>query len=99
MKEQSGIPYRATFARLLGFLRPYKVSVVVSIVLAVGSQVAQIALVWVTKNVIDEAIAPHDTEKLWVFVATIVVLGNGVAELDARRVYVLVPGEGLDVLI
>jgi ATP-binding cassette, subfamily B, bacterial len=85
VKEQSGIPYRATFARLLGFLRPYKVSVVVSIVLAVGSQVAQIALVWVTKNVIDEAIAPHDTEKLWIFVATIVGLGLVRAILMAGR--------------
>ena len=85
MKEQSGIPYRATFARLLGFLRPYKVSVVVSIVLAVASQGAQIALVWVTKNVIDEAIAPHDTEKLWLFVATIVGLGLARATLMAGR--------------
>jgi ATP-binding cassette, subfamily B, bacterial len=85
VKEQSGIPYRATFARLLGFLRPYKVSVVVSIVLAVASQGAQIALVWVTKNVIDEAIAPHDTQKLWLFVATIVGLGLARATLMAGR--------------
>ena len=85
MKEQSGIPYRATFARLLGFLRPYKVSVVVSIVLAVASQGAQIALVWVTKNVIDEAIAPHDTAKLWLDVATIVGLGLARATCMAGR--------------
>jgi hypothetical protein len=44
----SAAPYRATFVRLLGFLRPYRVGLVVSIVLAVGSQAAQIALVWVT---------------------------------------------------
>ena len=41
-------PYRSTFTRLLGFLRPYRVSLVVSIVLAAGSQAAQIALIWVT---------------------------------------------------
>ena len=36
-------PYRRTFVRLLGFLKPYRVSLVVSILLAVGSQAAQIA--------------------------------------------------------
>jgi ABC-type multidrug transport system fused ATPase/permease subunit len=85
VKEQSGIPYRDTFARLLGFLRPYKLSVVVSIVLAVASQGAQIALVWVTKDVIDEAIAPHDAGKLWLFVAAIVGLGVARASFMAGR--------------
>ena len=56
--------YRETFARLLGFLRPYKVSLIVSIFLAVGSQVAALGLIWVTKHVIDDALAPHDTQKL-----------------------------------
>jgi hypothetical protein len=37
--------YRRTFARLLGFLRPYKASLIVSIVLACGSQGAAIALI------------------------------------------------------
>src|SRR2546421_3016149 len=67
--------YRHTFARLLGFLRPYKVSLVVSIVLAVASQAAQIALIWVTKHVIDNALLPRDTHKLWLFVWAIVALG------------------------
>ena len=77
--------YRDTFARLLGFLRPYKVSLIVSIVLAVGSQVAQIALVWITKDVIDAAIRPHDQSLLWVYVATIVGLGLVRAVLMAGR--------------
>ena len=42
--------YSQTFARLLGFLRPYRLSLVVSIILAVGSQAAAIALVWLTKE-------------------------------------------------
>jgi ABC-type multidrug transport system fused ATPase/permease subunit len=71
----SAVPYRSTFFRLLGFLRPYRVSLVVSIVLAVGSQAAQIALIWVTKRVIDEAILPRDAHKLWLFVWAIVALG------------------------
>jgi ATP-binding cassette subfamily B protein len=81
----SGVPYRHTFVRLLGFLKPYKVSLAVSIVLAVGSQVAQIALVWVTKQVIDSALVPHDSHKLWLFVWTIVGLGIARALLMAGR--------------
>jgi ATP-binding cassette subfamily B protein len=67
--------YRHTFARLLGFLKPYKASLAVSIALAVGYQGAQIALVWLTKDVIDTALRPHDTRKLWLFVGALVALG------------------------
>jgi ABC-type multidrug transport system fused ATPase/permease subunit len=67
--------YRQTFFRLLGFLRPYKLSLGISTIFAIGYQGSQIALVWVTKNVIDDALAPHDSSKLWLYVATIVVLG------------------------
>jgi ABC-type multidrug transport system fused ATPase/permease subunit len=73
--ERPRPPYRRTFARLLGFLRPYKVSLVVSILLAVGSQAAQIALYAVTGRVIDDAIRPHDHEKLWLLLGIILVLG------------------------
>ena len=79
------MPYRVTFARLLGFLRPYKLSLVVSIVLAVASQGAQIALVWVTKHVIDDAITPHDSSRLWLYVWAIVGLGVLRAALMAGR--------------
>ncbi len=72
----SAVPYRRTFARLLSFLRPYKRGLVISIVLAVGSQAAQIALIWITgKNVIDDALLNHDTHKLWLYVGAIAVLG------------------------
>src|SRR5213595_4040548 len=67
--------YRQTFFRLLGFLRPYKVSLAISTVFAIGYQASQIALVWLTKNVIDDALAPHDSRKLWFYVGGIVVLG------------------------
>jgi ATP-binding cassette subfamily B protein len=77
--------YRQTFARLLGFLRPYKVSLIVSIVLAVGSQVAQLALIWITKHVIDDALRPSDRHKLWLFVGAIVALGLARAVLMAGR--------------
>ena len=42
------LPYRRTFARLLGFLRPYRLSLVVSMILAAVSQGASIALVLLT---------------------------------------------------
>ena len=75
MEEQSGTPYRVTFARLLGFLRPYKISLVISTMLAVASQGAQIALVWVTAHAIDDAITPRDASKLWTYVWAIIGLG------------------------
>ena len=67
--------YRRTFIRLLGFLRPYKLSLGVSVVLAVGSQIASIALVYVTQRVIDDALRPHDRRMLWIYIALIVGIG------------------------
>jgi ABC-type multidrug transport system fused ATPase/permease subunit len=81
----SAVPYRRTFSRLLGFLRPYRISLIVSIFLAVASQVAQIALIWVTGRVIDKAIRPHDMHKLWIFVWAIIGLGIARAVLMAAR--------------
>jgi ATP-binding cassette subfamily B protein len=77
--------YRHTFARLLGFLRPYKFGLGVSIVLAVGSQAAAIALIWLTKHVIDGALAAHDREKLWLFVGAVALCGIIRAALMAAR--------------
>src|SRR3954449_839155 len=72
----SAVPYRRTFARLLSFLRPYKRGVVISIVFAVGSQAAQIALIWVTgRGVIDQALVDQDTSRLWLYVGAIAGLG------------------------
>jgi ATP-binding cassette subfamily B protein len=79
------VPYSRTFARLLGFLKPYRGSLVVSIVLACGSQAAQIALVWVVGGVINKAIVPHDHSKLSVYVWTIVGLGVLKAALMVGR--------------
>jgi ABC-type multidrug transport system fused ATPase/permease subunit len=85
VKEHSETRYRVTFARLLGFLSPYKISLIVSTVLAVASQGAQIALVWVTAHAIDDAITPRDAGKLWVFVWAIIGLGALRAVLMAAR--------------
>jgi ATP-binding cassette subfamily B protein len=85
VKEPDRPAYRHTFARLLGFLRPYKLGLFISIVLAVASQAAQIGLVWVTKHVIDSALVPRDSHKLWLFVWAIVALGVVRALLMAGR--------------
>jgi ATP-binding cassette subfamily B protein len=72
----SAVPYRRTFARLLSFLRPYRRGLAVSIVLAIGSQAAQIALIWVTgKDVIDRALKHHNTHTLLLYVGLIATLG------------------------
>ncbi len=82
----SAVPYRRTFVRLLAFLRPYRVGLAVSIVLAVGSQAAQIALVWVTgRDVIDSALLHHDAHRLWISVAAVVGLGAARAALMLGR--------------
>ncbi|HEX3686592.1 MAG TPA: ABC transporter ATP-binding protein [Gaiellaceae bacterium] len=77
--------YRQTFARLLGFLRPYKLSLTVSILLAVLSQGAAIALIWLTGAVIDKALATHDHETLWILVGAVLAVGFARAALMAGR--------------
>jgi ATP-binding cassette subfamily B protein len=72
----SRAPYRRSFFRLIGFLRPYKLSLVVSTALAIGYQAAQIALIWLTgREVIDSALLHHDSRRLWFYVGGIVLLG------------------------
>ena len=78
-------PYRRTFARLLGFLKPYTASLIVSIFLAVGSQAAQIALYTVTGEVIDKAIRAHDRQELWFLLGLILALGVAKAVFMAGR--------------
>jgi ATP-binding cassette subfamily B protein len=77
--------YRHTFARLLGFLRPYKLSLSVSILLAVLSQGAAIALIWLTGAVIDKALATHDHEMLRILVVAVLAVGVARAALMAGR--------------
>jgi ATP-binding cassette subfamily B protein len=77
--------YRHTFARLLGFLRPYRSSLIVSIVLAVASQAAAIALIWLTKHVIDGPLANHDHQQLWLYVAAVALCGILRASLMSAR--------------
>jgi ATP-binding cassette subfamily B protein len=85
----SAVPYRRTFARLLSFLKPYRLGLAVSVALAVGSQAAQIALIWVTgRKVIDGALSAHNTSRLWQDVGLIAGLGllSGALMLGRRLI-------------
>ena len=68
-------PYRQTFGRLLGFLRPYKWSLAVSIVLAVLSQAAQFATAFLTGNALGSAVEGNDRHALKLIVAAILAVG------------------------
>jgi len=68
--------HRTTFFRLIGFLKPYRAGLTVSCLLAIGSQAAQIALVWVTgRTLIDRALLHHHRGLLWLTVGVILGLG------------------------
>jgi ABC-type multidrug transport system fused ATPase/permease subunit len=70
-------PDRRTFVRLLGFLRPYRASFVVSSLLAIASQVAFIGIPIITGFVFDELEEGRDRE-MWVIVAGIAgIVGLG----------------------
>jgi ABC-type multidrug transport system fused ATPase/permease subunit len=82
----SGVPFRITFFRLLGFLRPYRWSLLASIVLAVGSQAAGLAIPWLTGRVIDGALPDRDGNLLAVLVVLVALAGLAKAlQLVARR--------------
>ena len=81
-------PYRKTFARLLGFLRPYRLSLIVSVVLAAGSQVAQIAFFGVTGRVIGQAITGKHRHELWVLIGVLIALGILKAGLMVGRRFI-----------
>ena len=83
--DAAPVAYRRTFARLVGFLRPYKLSVTVSGFMAAASQGSQIALYALTGTVVDRAIRPHDRHGLWVFVVLIAAIGLLKALLMAGR--------------
>ena len=64
-----------TFARLLGFLRPYKGSLAVSSILAIASQVTGILVPVLTGVVINELDGDQDTRRLALVIGGIVALG------------------------
>jgi ABC-type multidrug transport system fused ATPase/permease subunit len=61
--------------RLLGFLRPYRASLIVSTVLAIGAQVAAILVLVLTGAVINEIEGDPHTGALLAFAGVIILLG------------------------
>jgi ABC-type multidrug transport system fused ATPase/permease subunit len=70
--------HRTTFRRLLGFLRPYKWSLFVSSLLAIGSQLAAIAITFLIRAAINGPLEEGSLDGLWLIVA--LVLGIGLAK-------------------
>jgi ABC-type multidrug transport system fused ATPase/permease subunit len=71
----AAVPYRQTFVRLLTFLRPYRWSLVVSIVLAVGSQAAAVAIAFLTGSALERAITGGDRGRLWLLAGLVLAVG------------------------
>jgi len=67
--------YRHTFWRLLGFLKPYKWSLVVSILLAVASQAAAVAIAFITGSGLDHALRSGDRGTIWRYGLAILAIG------------------------
>jgi ATP-binding cassette subfamily B protein len=76
---------RRTFVRLLRFLRPYRASLAVSSLLAIGSQVAGILVPVVSGVVVNELDGDQSTRVLVVAIAAILVLGVVRAALMVGR--------------
>ncbi len=53
-----------TLRRLMGFARPYRFQLWFSILLALGAQAFELAIPWLTGDLIDDAIRPRDTDVL-----------------------------------
>jgi ABC-type multidrug transport system fused ATPase/permease subunit len=68
-------PFRRTFVRLLGFLRPYRWGVAASVVLAIGSQAAGLLLPFLTGYAIDNALPDQNEQLLELIIVLIVVFG------------------------
>jgi ABC-type multidrug transport system fused ATPase/permease subunit len=67
--------YRRTFARLLGFLRPYKWSLIVSVILAVGSQAAAVAIAFLTGDGLERAVLSGDRREIWILALGVLAIG------------------------
>jgi ABC-type multidrug transport system fused ATPase/permease subunit len=67
--------YRHTFSRLLGFLWPYKWSLIVSIILAVGTQAAAVVAAFLTGNALEHALSSEHRRTLWVIAGAILATG------------------------
>ena len=78
-------PYLRTFVRLLGFLRPYRWSLALSIVLAVASQAAAVAIAFLTGDALESAVQAQSRSQLWTIALAILLVGAARAVFMAGR--------------
>jgi ABC-type multidrug transport system fused ATPase/permease subunit len=81
---------RRTFVRLLGFLRPYKVALIVSVLLAFVAQAGTLSFVWLTGSVVT-AIQRDDRRAIVLLIG--VVLAVGIAKALATVGRRLISGD------
>jgi ATP-binding cassette subfamily B protein len=67
--------YSRTFWRLLGFLEPYRWSLAVSVLLAVASQAAAVAMAFLTGSGLDHAVSSADRRAIWIYAGAILGIG------------------------
>ena len=79
-----------TLRRLMGFARPYRGALWLSIILALAAQAFELAVPWLTGDVIDEAIQPKDTGKLKFLIG--LMLGAAILRFVLMTVRRLVSG-------
>ncbi|MEK6273858.1 MAG: ABC transporter ATP-binding protein [Actinomycetota bacterium] len=78
-------PYRQTFVRLLGFLKPYKWSLIVSIVLAVGSQAGAMVIAYLTGTGLEKALTTKSRNDLYTVAILVLIAGAARAIFMAGR--------------
>ncbi len=81
----AGPRYRDVFFRLLAFLRPYRLSLVASCLLAVAAQAAQVALAFLTGSAVQAAVKTNDRRTLWLVVGAVLAVGAAKALLQVGR--------------
>ncbi len=82
--------FLGTLRRLMGFARPYRKALWLSIILALGAQAFELAVPWLTGDVIDDAIQPRDTDKLKFLIG--LMLGAAVLRFVLMTIRRLVSG-------
>src|SRR5262245_11604461 len=79
--------YRTTFFRLLGFLRPYKLTLALSVLLAIVSQLGSLAFPWLTGLVVGAIEDGDKADMPWLIgVVLLVGLVKAAATLGRRLI-------------
>jgi ATP-binding cassette, subfamily B, bacterial len=80
-----------TFRRLLGFLRPYRRSVVASLVFASLAMVMTVAIPWLVGRTVD-VVTPPDTDRSAILPLALAIVGAGILRLGLTVVRRLIAG-------